>query len=258
MNKSKKYFATTVAIVLLIMMVVPAISQEPREPWKDARLFDAVAAGRKDIVEVALAAGKDPNTRSPYWGSLLMYATAKQHLDIIKLLLAHGADPKAKGNEALLLGAINAKRMDILKCLVEAGALVTKPKDARYFDDFLVAAGGNGEIVEYLLQHGVDPKGTESICGETALQMAAARGDVDVMKMLLDAGADINHRDWNGMSALMLACQKGQQAAVEFLLAHGADPSFKDGYDRTAETFASQLKGENAEKLRVLCAGKKQ
>jgi ankyrin repeat protein len=83
------------------------------------------------------------------------------------------------------------------------------------------------------------------------------KGDVEAMELLFKAGADINHRDCNGMSALMLACQKGQQAAVEFLLAHGADPSFKDGYDRTAETFASQLKGENGEKLRVLCAGKK-
>jgi hypothetical protein len=247
----------TLSLLFIATAMVQVFAQEP---WKEARLYDAVAAGKVDFVEAALKAGKNPNMRRPAYGTLLWRATTFKRLDMIKLLLSYGADPKAKGNEDLVGAAIETGRMDILMCLVEAGASVNRPSDACGRDDFLAAAisNGNRDMVKYLLEHGADPNGTSAICDETAFQVAAMKGDLEAMELLLKAGADINHRDCNGMSALMLACQKGQQAAVEFLLAHGADPSFKDGYDRTAETFASQLKGENGEKLRVLCAGKKQ
>lgn len=256
MSLRKRFAVMTFSLLFMATALVQVLAQEL---WKEARLYDAVAAGKMDFVERALKAGKDPNMRRPAYGTLLWRATTFKQLAMIKLLLSHGADPKANGNEDLVGAAIETGRMDILKCLVEAGASVARPSDACARDDFLAAAtrNGNRDMVKYLLQHGADPKGTSAICDETAFQVAALKGDVQTMELLITAGADINHRDCNGMSALMLACLKGQQAAVEFLLAHGADPSFKDGYDRTAETFASQLKGENAEKLRVLCAGKK-
>ncbi len=243
------------AVGFLAGVMFPILAQEP---WKEARLFDAVAAGRKDIVEAALAAGKNPNTSRPGYGSLLMHAANYKQLKIIKLLLARGADPRAKGNEGLLLGPIGAGRMDIVKCLVEAGAWVTKPKNACYSDDVLVSAAreGKGEMVRYLLQRGADTEGTSLLCDETALQAAAMRGDVDILEMLVAAGADINHRDCNGQTALMHACEKGEQAAVEFLLTRGADPAFQDGYGRTAETFAAQSEKEDARRLHTLCAGK--
>lgn len=246
-------------VALILASLALALSSAlAQEPWKEARLFDAAASGKVDIVEAALKAGKSPNIKRPGFGSLLKVATVHKQLEVIKLLLAHGADPRAEGNEALVEAAVSAERMDILRCLVEAGAWVTKPKDTCYQGDVLVSAvlTGNVEILEYLLKHGADPKGTWPIADTTALQLAAERGDVSIMKLLLDAGADVNHRDSNGMSSLMLACKKGQQAAVEFLIAHGADSSFADGYDQTAQSFAKELTGENAAKMRVLCSGK--
>lgn len=230
------------------------------EPWKDEDLFGAVSVGRNSVLEAALEAGKDPNTINPSYGSLLNWAAHNGRLDTVKLLLAHGADPKAKGNNRLLLEPINRGRMDILKCLVEAGARLNKPKDLFFWQDYLALAAGNGrrEMVEYLLKHDADPNGTDAPSGESALEAAASTGHADIVELLLKAGANVNQRGSDGWSALMCACKHGDVASVELLLAHGADPSFKDGYDRTAETFASQLKGENADRLRVLCAGRKQ
>jgi ankyrin repeat protein len=251
---------SALSVVLLIFSLVSPFAQDVQVSPKDAKLFAAVACGKIDAVKAALAAGANPNAQSKHsWGSPLMLAATKGYFDIVKLLLTNGADPKAKSNDGILLGPINGQRMDILKCLVEAGAPVVKPRGAHYDDDYLVAAvfHGDREMVKYLLQHGADPNGTTALCNETAFQVAARRGDVGVMEILWNAGADINYRNCNGWTALMIACLQGEEAAVNFLLARGADPSYKDRLNRTAETFAAQLKGENGDRLRVLCADRK-
>lgn len=247
-------------MLFLFFPLTSSLAQEVLVLPQDAKLFAAVAGGKTDAIKTALAAGANPNAQSEHsCGSPLMLAAAKGYFDIVKLLLANGANARAKSNDGILLGPINGHRIDVLKCLVEAGAPVAKPKGARYDDDYLVAATRHGdrEMVEYLLEHGADPNGTTALCNETALQMAARRGDVGVMGILWNAGADINHRNCNGWSALMIACLQGKEAAVNFLLAHGADPSYKDSLNRTAETLAFQPKDDNASKLRILCAGKK-
>ena len=244
--------------ILIVSVSLLSMVMFAQEPWRETRLFNAVVAGEIDVVKAALVAGKDPNTRGPGFVSLLAQATAFKQIDIIKLLLANGANPKAKGNEGLVGLAVETGRMDILACLVEAGAPVVKPKESCIQSDVLVSATRKGRVdfVRYLLQHGADPRGTWALGDTTALQAAAAMGNVDIIALLLEVGADINHRDWNGLSALMHACKEGKLAAVEFLLAHGADTSFQDGYGETAGTFAAQLKGENTKKLQALCAGK--
>ncbi len=242
---------------LLSSSLPPTASHRAEEegPWINALLFYAVRMGRKDVVEKALAAGVDPNTKDSCVDySLLVAATAFGHLDIIKMLLKHGANPKAEGNEELVNAAIETGRMDILKCLVEAGAWVTEPNVPCFHGNFLFYAAFNKhpQMVKYLLQHGADPDGESALCGSSALLVASGQGDVKTMELLVAAGADINHRDCQGWSALMHACNKGHLSAVEFLLKNGADPSFRDGYDKTAAKLASKLTGKDGEKIRRL------
>ena len=252
---SKKLLGIMLA-ASLVLTVTTCIASTPNEPWKNARYFDAIAAGKRDVIEAGIKAGLDPNAVSPYWGSLLKYAAANGHLDIVKLLLAKGADLSLPSNAAVLLGPVESGRFDIVKCLVEAGAIVRKPKDASW-DDPMVAAAiyDHREILDYLLKHGGDPDGTSAITAETALQVAAAKGDTATMQLLLAAGADIDHRDFNGMSALMHACQHGQRAAVALLLSRGANASFKDGYDRSAGDLASQSSVSGSSALAHECSG---
>lgn len=228
------------------------------EPWKDENLFGAVSVGRNSVLEAALAAGKDPNTTNPFYGSLLNWAAHNGRLDTVILLLTHGADPKAKGNDRLLLEPIKSGRMDILKCLVEAGARLTKPKDIFFWQDYLAIAArlGNREFVEYLLEHGENPNSATEPGDATALQLAAAYGHADIVEVLLKAGANVNLRGSDGWSPLMCACYQGNVEVAKLLLAHGADPSFKDGYDRTAADLAEHSKSGNTEELRTICAGK--
>lgn len=53
-------------------------------------------------------------------------------------------------------------------------------------------------------------------------EQAVRRGDVETLRRLLTAGADINARDRHGQTALMIAAQDGQAGMVRFLVEHGA------------------------------------
>jgi ankyrin repeat protein len=55
--------------------------------------------GHRDLVELLLDWGADPNDKDLGGNSVLMGAAFKGHVDVMKLLLAHGADPQQKNNK---------------------------------------------------------------------------------------------------------------------------------------------------------------
>merc|ERR1719367_281108 len=56
--------------------------------------------------------------------------------------------------------------------------------------------------------------------GQTALMLAVSHGRLNMAKLLVEAGADINIRDEDGSTALMCAAEHGQTEIVKYLLAH--------------------------------------
>jgi ankyrin repeat protein len=75
--------------------------------------------------------------------------------------------------------------------------------------------------------------------GWTALHYAAAAGDLDIMKLLLERHAYIDAESPTGTTPLMLAAREGQQEAVRLLLEEGADAALKDrAWNETAAEFA--------------------
>jgi ankyrin repeat protein len=69
--------------------------------------------------------------------------------------------------------------------------------------------------------------------------MAAWWGRVEVIRFLLDEGAQVNLRDHEGFSALDGACRSGRLEAASLLLAHGADAAQAGGEGRTPLMSAS-------------------
>jgi len=118
---------------------------------------------------------------------------------------------------------------------------------ARYSGDTaLDSAAGLGEVemVRLLLDRGANPKIGDKD-NLTPLQLAAHHGNLAIVRMLLKAGANVNSTDSRyGYTALASASQNDHVKVVRELLGAGADPTLRIKNGRTASELA-HLKGRD-------------
>ena len=100
-------------------------------------------------------------------------------------------------------------------------------------DEFLrSAAQGNGCHVKELLGRCQDPNSVDA-SGETALWKASAAGHLDIVHIILDAGADLDISRRDGCSPLYASAWRGHLEILQCLLTSGADPDKADLVGRT-------------------------
>ncbi|MFL6332880.1 MAG: ankyrin repeat domain-containing protein [Pyrinomonadaceae bacterium] len=101
-------------------------------------------------------------------------------------------------------------------------------------------AAGEGAALEVsrLLASGAAADVRLTPGGETPLMRAAARGHEDVVRVLLDAGADACARRADGFTPLILAVFFGHEAVVRLLVERGADASARTSLGTTATRWA--------------------
>ncbi len=105
--------------------------------------------------------------------------------------------------------------------------------------DIFEAVGNNDlDLVDKYIQNGGNINITDEEEGKTLLMMAAKSGHLDMMKLLVNNGADLHFQNLQGATALMLACQYGQKEAVEFLINKKANLDLRDGEGSTALMIA--------------------
>ena len=78
-----------------------------------------------------------------------------------------------------------------------------------------------------IVQAAVQKRNSEAL---SAMTFAATLGDVDSMEHLLQRGLLINTADYDGRTTLHLAALEGNVKVLELLLQEGADPNVRDRY----------------------------
>ncbi len=138
----------------------------------------------------------------------------------IKKYIKDGGDVNEandNGESVLALAIRNRCDMDTLMLLVKSGA------DIEDFDDEGVSifdmsiTYDNKEMVEYLLQNGIDVNKTTRKSGFMPLMAAACYGRVEIAKILLKNGADKERRDAKGFSATDFARKMNKKSILELL-----------------------------------------
>ncbi|SDO69072.1 hypothetical protein SAMN04488595_101561 [Ralstonia sp. 25mfcol4.1] len=164
----------------------------------------------------------------------LITAASIGDLDLVNRLLKAGASLRAvdeRGRSALLAAVYN-RRGDVARALIMAGADVNQ-KDGESNSAFLLASATNQiDVVRLSLSHGADIRSTDRYDG-TALIAACQHGNVEVVKLLLKAGVPVDRVNQLGWTALLEAIILGDGSAryeeiVQLLIDAGADANLAD------------------------------
>ena len=110
---------------------------------------------------------------------------------------------------------------------------------------------GHIEVVELLLAAGADVNQAGDY-GDTPLHCASGKGHTEIVKLLLAAGADVNQANNSGWTPLQDSCQSGHSEVVSMLLAAGADVNKAENHGKTPLYIASEY--GNTDMVTVLLA----
>ncbi len=224
-------FAVVAAVVLAFGLAAPAQAQVPpaaAEIKAYRGLFAAahkgdVAAIKKLARAKAKVDARDARGRTP----LLVAAFAARH-DAMRALVAAGADPNALDADRYDMVTIAAVADDLatLEVALELGNKATNIT-SRYDGTALIAAAhlGHAEVVRMLILAGAPIDHVNNL-GWTALIESIVLGDggprhTDTLATLVTAGADVNIPDRAGLTPLHLAQANGYREMATLLEAAG-------------------------------------
>lgn len=114
--------------------------------------------------------------------------------------------------------------IDFVHAALKRDESLVNVKSDKYNNTPLMCAAREGQknIVKLLIDNGADPNIKDCI-GATALHFALDSGDFAIVALLVNAGVDVNTRDITGGSPLSIAAARGYYEIVQLLLSNGAD-----------------------------------
>ena len=287
------YYASLYGLDTVVTALRGKHSQGQAADELGSALEAAASSGHDDIIRRLLAEGADSNAKycTRYFRPI-QAAASSGSLSTIKLLLLAGADisPASYGGEcgtALHVAARNGN-VECVQALLDAGHEINHLSFGSGYNGTplaVAASRGQDAAVQCLLRNGADPGSCSSvynyplnqacencslatvealldagakvngISGRPPLHDAARRGEVNVMRLLFERGADIDAPGGTYGTCLKAAIQSRDPAIFKFMLDHGANINARgssDKYPVDQAIFGGNL--EAADKLLELGA----
>ena len=206
----------------------------------------AAKYGGLELAKLMVEKGVDVRTRNPYSGRTALHEAALQgRKSIVEFLIDKGSDVNASGTPGdtrtygqivgtPILGPAYRGHFEVVKLLAAKGADLNFRGDRWRSPVSAAAFGGHREIVEWLVNHGAEVNpfdhDHELEANHMPLLSAVDRGDIEMVRFLLEKGARVNakaknqHKAWNEgeKTALSVARRIGRSDIADLLIAHGA------------------------------------
>src|SRR5262245_54521764 len=245
-----------------VLIAAGADMNAPEPQHKFTPMLIAIYNGKYDFASLLMEHGANVNDGSLYMAIELRNMDTYSNrpnppetdrtltsTDLVKMLLAHGADPnqvfdknppqiQTQGTVTVPAGAtafyraVKAADLTVMRMLLDKGAnagLAIKNGGA----PLMLAAGGG-------------PARTQE---EEVVDKAGRADPVEVVKMILDAGADLNAVNEQENTAVHLAAQRGSDKVVQYLVGRGARLDLKNKQGKTPAEVAPRRTAELIAKL---------
>lgn len=211
-------------------------------------LWHAVYAGSPNAADFWLRRGAEVES---YYNSVsghyfmiretpLMRSAIQGNLELAKILVAHGADVNKRGEQELtpLIFASQSGNLELVKFLIEQKADMHAVDYQKKNVLMHAAYCGNNDIIDFYISQGFSINSKDKYNRTpliiTSLYSFDEMSGSDIFedleervyqttKLLVERGADINAKDFEGMTALMFAVSGGYLKVVEYLLSQGAN-----------------------------------
>ncbi len=246
------------------------VDPDARQPDGATALHWAVHRSNLGIVNALIEAGADVNAVNRLGASALYIAAKSGQGELIGRLLEAGANPNLplQMNETPIMTASRSGTVAGVNSLIAAGAEVNVREDSRHQTALMwAAAQGHVEVGRALIEAGADLEArskvrpmlmfadatnggafdqgvTENLGGYSPLLFAAREGHLEMARLLLNSGADVDGVAGNGSSPLVVAAHSGHTELAIELLERGANAnSMGAGY---TALHAAILRGDLA------------
>jgi len=212
-------------------------------------LLEAVRA--RDLAKVRAVLAGDPDAAraaSPDGTSLVCLAVYQGQPEIAETVAA------AKGYLDVFEAAALGRTARLRELIEDDRAQLRAVAPDGFFPLGLAAYFKHQDAVRLLLDMGADVhQAASNPTKVTALHAAVSSGQLEIVRWLVEAGADVNARQQIDYTPLMGAAANARLEILDLLLAHGADPSLKTTEGRTAADLAREHgHGEVADRLDAL------
>ena len=237
---ARRWGVSVAGLLFLASVVFPPASAGAAPKAGSSPLIDAVRAGDLAAVRDLVADAGLVGEAQPDGATALHWAAHRDDLEAADLLIAAGADVDAAnvfGATPVWLAAENGSAA-MLERLLAAGASPDAALTNGETPLMTAARTGVTAAAATLVAHGADVHLSEGLADQTALMWAAAVGEADIVRLLIEAGADVTRRskrveipgDRRGperatgsFTPLLFAARSGDIGTARALVEAGAD-----------------------------------
>ena len=247
-----------------LQMVASGANVNQPQPDGTTPLHWATYRVDRELVDRLLKKGAKANVVNRYGASPLHEAVRVASPELTGLLLEAGADANAANEDGMtaLMLAARTGNVTVAELLVKAGADVNRVERFKGQSALMWAAGENHpEMVAFLVARGADlslramstdwPSQISNeprvqyrpVGGLTPLLYAARAGCLACVRTMVEAGADADRPNPDGMTPMIMALDNGAPEVAHYLLDRGANPHTWDWWGRTPLYVAVTMRG---------------